>query len=92
MSNIYHLNCTRIISPINDNVCRHCLLLQEGDKLMLIDTRIGPLDVQKRPKQELKTTHSASLQWKKSKKIVLEHPNIEIFGYHDIEEFDSPNP
>lgn len=42
---IHHLNCVDIVSPINDNVCGHCLLLQEDDKLVLIDTGIGLLDV-----------------------------------------------
>ncbi len=46
MTRIYHLNCVEIVSPINDNVCGHCLLLQENDKLILIDTGIGLLDVQ----------------------------------------------
>lgn len=45
MTEIYHLNCVKIVSPINDNVCGHCLLLKENDKLILIDTGIGLLDV-----------------------------------------------
>lgn len=44
MKNLHHLNCVRIISPVNDNVCGHCLLLQEQGKLILIDTGIGLLD------------------------------------------------
>ena len=44
MTQIYHLNCVKIISPINDNVCGHCLLINENDKLILIDTGIGLLD------------------------------------------------
>ncbi|MCC6459439.1 MAG: MBL fold metallo-hydrolase [Saprospiraceae bacterium] len=44
MTRLYHLNCVRIVSPINDNVGGHCLLLQEDDKLLLIDTGIGLLD------------------------------------------------
>ena len=43
---VYHLNCVTIVSPINSNVCGHCLLLKEEDKLVLIDTGIGLLDVQ----------------------------------------------
>lgn len=46
MTALYHLNCVNIVSPINDNVCGHCMLLKEGDKLMLIDTGIGLLDTQ----------------------------------------------
>lgn len=46
MAEIYHLNCVKIVSPFNDNVCGHCLLLKENDKLILIDTGIGLLDVQ----------------------------------------------
>lgn len=37
------MNCVKIVSPINDNVCRHCLLLNENDKLILVDTGIGLL-------------------------------------------------
>lgn len=44
MPEIYHLNCVKIVSPINDNVCGHCLLVKENDKLILIDTGIGLLD------------------------------------------------
>jgi glyoxylase-like metal-dependent hydrolase (beta-lactamase superfamily II) len=46
MIEIHHLNCVKIVSPINDNVCGHCLLLKEHDKLILIDTGIGLLDTQ----------------------------------------------
>lgn len=46
MTTLHHLNCVTIVSPINDNVCGHCLLLQENDKLVLIDTGIGLLDIQ----------------------------------------------
>lgn len=45
MAKIYHLNCVKIVSPINENVCGHCLLLQENNKLILIDTGIGLLDI-----------------------------------------------
>jgi hypothetical protein len=44
MTEIHHLNCVKIVSPINDNVCGHCLLLKENDKLILVDTGIGLLD------------------------------------------------
>lgn len=44
MTEIHHLNCVKIVSPINDNVCGHCLLIKENDKLILIDTGIGLLD------------------------------------------------
>jgi glyoxylase-like metal-dependent hydrolase (beta-lactamase superfamily II) len=44
MLELYHLNCVKIVSPINENVCGHCLLLKEEDKLILIDTGIGLLD------------------------------------------------
>lgn len=47
MTEIHHLNCVKIVSPVNDNVCGHCLLLQEGDRLILIDSGIGLLDSQK---------------------------------------------
>ena len=46
MIQIHHLNCVRIVTPVNDNVCGHCLLIQENDKLILIDTGIGLLDIQ----------------------------------------------
>lgn len=45
MTKSYHLNCVKIISPVkNRNVCGHCLLFRENDKLILIDTGIGLLD------------------------------------------------
>ncbi|WP_445452449.1 MBL fold metallo-hydrolase [Flavobacterium sp. 25HG05S-40] len=44
MLKIHHLNCVKIVSPINENVCGHCLLLEENQKLILIDTGIGLLD------------------------------------------------
>jgi glyoxylase-like metal-dependent hydrolase (beta-lactamase superfamily II) len=56
MTKVFHLNCVKIVSPINDNVCGHCLLLEENDKLVLIDAGIGLLDIlhpQERIGQEL---------------------------------------
>lgn len=47
MTEIHHLNCVKIVSPVNDNVCGHCLLIKENNKLILIDTGIGLLDIQK---------------------------------------------
>ena len=44
MIEIYHLNCVKIVSPINNNVCGHCLLIKENDHLLLVDTGIGLLD------------------------------------------------
>jgi glyoxylase-like metal-dependent hydrolase (beta-lactamase superfamily II) len=44
MLEIFHLNCVKIVSPINDNVCGHCLLLKEDTQLILIDTGIGLSD------------------------------------------------
>lgn len=44
MTEIHHLNCVKIVSPINDNVGGHCLLLNEKDRLILVDTGIGLLD------------------------------------------------
>lgn len=46
MTEIHHLNCVKIVSPVNDNVCGHCILIKENDKLILIDTGIGLLDIQ----------------------------------------------
>lgn len=46
MVQIFHLNCVQINSALVSNVIGHCLLLKENDKLMLIDTGIGLLDVQ----------------------------------------------
>lgn len=44
LTKIHHLNCVRIVSPVNENVCGHCLLLQENGRLVLIDTGIGLSD------------------------------------------------
>ncbi|WP_219906018.1 MBL fold metallo-hydrolase [Taibaiella chishuiensis] len=41
-----HLNCVDIVLPDQSPVCGHCLLLQEHDRLVLIDTGIGLLDTQ----------------------------------------------
>lgn len=44
MTELYHLNCLQIVSPINDNVCGHCMLVNEQDQLILIDAGVGLLD------------------------------------------------
>lgn len=44
MIKVHHLNCVKIEVPINDRVIGHCLLLQEGNKLALVDAGIGVLD------------------------------------------------
>jgi glyoxylase-like metal-dependent hydrolase (beta-lactamase superfamily II) len=44
MTEIHHLNCVKMVSPLSENGCGHCLLLKENDKLILIDTGIGLLD------------------------------------------------
>lgn len=44
MTELHHLNCVKIVSPINDNVCGHCLLVKDNNKLILVDTGIGLLD------------------------------------------------
>ncbi len=46
MTEVIHLNCVRIVTPVHDNVCGHCLLIKEQGKLVLIDTGIGWLDTQ----------------------------------------------
>ncbi|SEM56345.1 Metallo-beta-lactamase superfamily protein [bacterium A37T11] len=46
MTEIFHLNCVKILSPYADNVCGHCLLLRQKDQMALIDTGIGLLDSQ----------------------------------------------
>lgn len=44
MTELYHLNCVKIVSPYADNVCGHCLLLRQQNRMVLIDTGIGLLD------------------------------------------------
>lgn len=44
MPKVFHLNCVKIITPINANVSGHCLLVSENNRLILIDTGIGLLD------------------------------------------------
>ncbi len=46
VATLYHLNCVRIETPIQANVCGHCLLINEAGRLILIDTGIGLLDTQ----------------------------------------------
>ena len=45
MIEIHHLNCVKIVSPINDNVCGHCILIRENDRMILVDAGIGLLDI-----------------------------------------------
>ncbi len=52
MLEIHHLNCVKIVSPLSENVCGHCLLLKENDRLVLIDTGIGLLDI-KQPEERI---------------------------------------
>lgn len=44
MLEIFHLNCVHIVSPFRENVCGHCILLKEGNKLVLVDAGIGLQD------------------------------------------------
>ncbi|MGN6438807.1 MAG: MBL fold metallo-hydrolase [Agriterribacter sp.] len=46
MTEIHHLNCVKIVSPVNDNVSGHCLLIREQENMVLIDTGIGLVDTQ----------------------------------------------
>ena len=45
MTTIHHLNCGTLLVPSYPTVVCHCLLLQDGDQLALIDTGIGLKDV-----------------------------------------------
>lgn len=46
MKRIHHLNCVKISIPMNEDVIGHCLLIEEDDHLLLIDTGTGIQDVQ----------------------------------------------
>lgn len=46
MPEFFHLNCVTIHSPLSENVGGHCLLIKEGERLILVDTGIGLNDVQ----------------------------------------------
>ncbi|WP_264792688.1 MBL fold metallo-hydrolase [Aureispira anguillae] len=43
MTKIYHLNCVKIESPMGSAI-GHCLLIQENEKLVLIDSGIGLME------------------------------------------------
>ena len=45
MTTIHHLNCGTLVVPSYPTVVCHCLLLQEGEQLALIDSGIGLHDV-----------------------------------------------
>lgn len=45
MTTIHHLNCGTLLVPSFPTVVCHCLLLQEGERLALVDTGIGLQDV-----------------------------------------------
>lgn len=47
MVTIHHINCGTLHVPTFPTVVCHCLLLQDGDHLALVDTGIGLLDVLK---------------------------------------------
>ncbi len=51
MTKIHHLNCVKIESPMGSAI-GHCLLIQENEKLILIDTGIGLLET-KEPEKRL---------------------------------------
>lgn len=51
MAILHHLNCVKIISPVNENVSGHCILIEEPDAMALIDTGIGLLDIQQPEKR-----------------------------------------
>ncbi|MFO0939083.1 MAG: MBL fold metallo-hydrolase [Gemmataceae bacterium] len=45
MLTLHHLNCGTLVVPTYPTVVCHCLLLQEGERLALVDTGIGLHDV-----------------------------------------------
>lgn len=45
MTTIHHINCGTLVVPSYPTVVCHCLLLQDGERLALIDTGIGLQDV-----------------------------------------------
>ncbi|WP_160139708.1 MBL fold metallo-hydrolase [Chryseobacterium sp. c4a] len=45
MKRIHHLNCVKIAIPMNDDVIGHCLLIEEDNNLLLIDTGVGVQDI-----------------------------------------------
>lgn len=47
MTTIHHINCGTLIVPNYPTVVCHCLLLQDGDRLALVETGIGLQDVRK---------------------------------------------
>ncbi len=51
MNKIHHLNCVKIQSPMGSAI-GHCLLIQENEKLILIDAGIGLLE-SKEPEKRL---------------------------------------
>ncbi len=46
MTKIHHLNCVMIQSPIGVHAIGHCLLLEDGNELALVDAGIGLLETQ----------------------------------------------
>lgn len=47
MTTIHHINCGTLIVPTYPTVVCHCLLLQDGNRLALVETGIGLQDVRK---------------------------------------------
>lgn len=45
MTTIHHINCGTLVVPSYPTVVCHCLLLQDGERLALVDTGIGLQDV-----------------------------------------------
>lgn len=46
MTTIHHINCGTLVVPSYPTVVCHCLLLQDQERLALVDTGIGLMDVQ----------------------------------------------
>ncbi len=55
MTTIHHINCGTLVVPSYPTVVCHCLLLEEGQRLALVDTGIGLEDV-RRPAERLGQT------------------------------------
>lgn len=46
MTTVHHINCGTLVVPTYPTVVCHCLLLEDSQRLALVDTGIGLLDVQ----------------------------------------------
>lgn len=76
---IRHLNCGILQAPGGPAAACHCLLLEWGPRLVLVDTGVGPRE---RVDDDGQRRHSLA----ELRRLASDHPEVELLGYHDFSE------